>query len=463
MHRIHSQLIKAAQSWASRRGFNAAQTRELHRQAILLNHAYYLKNIPVYQKLAGEEGVTGITDVETIKKKLMFPDDIFKSYSQEWLDTRDFASMNRWLSWLYHRRLDLDVREIKSIDDWLERLYAMNIYVTYSSGTSGSFSFIPRDKENLALAKTANICYLAPLLTGYNVGTSPGRFSLKQALSILPPEALAKAVDKMGLPDFDAFFLGFKQGRMGNQMLMQELAPVFRRHFFLYDIDLTATALRCLRRGARTAEEQELVEQFQDQVVSRRDVNYLKIIEHLNNSIKEGQKVFLFGAPYQFKELCELMSGRNKMMPLNKGSLILFGGGWKSFTGETMKRDDIVKMISDAFDLPPEYILEGYSMTEVSMLMLRCGYGRFHIPPVLEPAVFDEELNLLEGREISGTFGFLDPLASSYPGFIISGDHVHLVDGECRCGLSGPAVTEIGRSKSREVKGCGGIMGSLSG
>ena len=58
--------------------------------------------------------------------------------------------------------------------------------------------------------------------------------------------------------------------------------------------------------------------------------------------------------------------------------------------------------------------------------------------------------------------GFLDPLDISYPGFIISGDEIHFVDGECACGLSGPAVTEIGRARHREVKGCGGIMASLA-
>ena len=67
----------------------------------------------------------------------------------------------------------------------------------------------------------------------------------------------------------------------------------------------------------------------------------------------------------------------------------------------------------------------------------------------------------MEGGDITGAFGFLDPLAISYPGFIISGDRVHLVHGACGCGLAGPAITEIGRMPGSEVKGCGGIMGSI--
>jgi hypothetical protein len=100
-------------------------------------------------------------------------------------------------------------------------------------------------------------------------------------------------------------------------------------------------------------------------------------------------------------------------------------------------------------------------MTEINAFMLRCDYGRFHIPPTIEPVIFDEQLEPLHGTDMRGVFGFLDALAQAYPGFIISGDEVHFVDGDCPCGLVGPAVTEIGRARAREVKGCGGIMASL--
>jgi len=155
------------------------------------------------------------------------------------------------------------------------------------------------------------------------------------------------------------------------------------------------------------------------------------------------------------------LAGHNRRLELKKGSFVLFGGGWKSFTGDAISRETLVDMLADALNIPPEMILEGYSMTEINTLMLRCEYGRFHIPPVIEPVIFNEELKPLNGNDVKGAFGFLDPLAASYPGFIISGDHVHMIDGECGCGLSGPAITEIGRLPGIEVKGCGGIMGSM--
>jgi hypothetical protein len=442
--------------------YDALQAREFRKEAILLNHASYVRNIPIYKKLAQEEGISEITDLETIKQKLILSDDIFKSYSQKWLDALDFNKMNLWLSSICLKRINTDCSGLKTTDEWLDAVEKAGISVTYSSGTSGTFSFVPRDTENWTLTKTANTCYLAALLTDLIAQSALSRFPIKQAVSMLSPQNFMKVIGRKEFRNFDAFFLGFKQGRMGNQVLMQELAPIFRKHFSLYDIDITASTLRALRRGAQSEDENRLVDNFQNQVINQHYQSYLRLIEKIKASNDDGQKIFIFGAPYQFKELCEALSMCNDKIVLNEGSLIFFGGGWKSFDGEIMQRKELVQNISGCFKLPQERILEGYSMTEISMLMIRCNCGRFHIPPIIEPVIFDEALNPLNGKDLRGTFGFLDPLATSYPGFIISGDQVHLVDDKCECGLVGPAVSEIGRARNRDIKGCGGIMGSVS-
>ena len=280
---IHNQLIKACRSWALKEGFDPVHTRELRHEAILINHARYLENIPAYQKLAQEEGCGQAVDLPTIKKKLMSSADIFKSYNQEWIDSGDYGRMDQWLSDLYAKRVDMDVQGIKSIDDWIERLQTSGIQVSYSSGTSGTFSFVPRDPADWKQAKIANTNYLAPLLTYGKTGTFLTRLLVKPALKLLSPEAFAGMAAQAGIRGFDGVFLGFRSGRMGNQVLMQELAPIFRRHYFLYDIDLTATALRCLRRGAKTSEEKDLLEKFQAEVIGKRDENYRKIIENMQD------------------------------------------------------------------------------------------------------------------------------------------------------------------------------------
>ena len=461
MEGILNNLIKLSRDWASGARINPDEAGEMRREAVRLLHAHYLANIPVYQKLAGEEGCGKDTDIQTIKAKLMFGADVFKSYEQAWLDDGDFTRMTQWLSGIYDKRIDVDLSVIKTIDEWIERLDTQGIHVVYSSGTLGEFSFIPRDKQDWEFSRTANINCLAPLLANTMAGNALSRQWLKSAVKLVSLDAFATMAGKKGLPDFDAFFLGFRQGRMGNQVLIEELAPLFRNHHFLYDKPITGTALRVLRRGARTDEERRQLSKYQEEILGQEKNNYLKLIEHVRMSVNDKQKLVIFGAPYQFVKLWEAMTVLNQRLSLTKGSIALFGGGWKSFTGEAISHETLVSRLSDSLGIPPAMILEGYSMTEINMLMLRCKHGRFHIPPIIEPVILDEELNPLYEKDVKGAFGFLDPLAVSYPGFIVSGDYVHMIDGECDCGLTGPAITEIGRMPGSEVKGCGGIMSSM--
>jgi hypothetical protein len=460
--RLYDRLIKITQAWALRRKFDLEGAIQLRRQAILSQHANYLESIPVYRRFAQEEGIGPLDDVEPIKRHLMFPDDLFKSYDQNWLDERNFARMNGWLSEIHSRRIEVGVEGVDSIDAWIDRLSEAGVRLVYSSGTSGNFSFVPRDTAAWDLFRTVSAGYLAPLLMYKKLGTPWQRWLTRIGCSLLSPEAFARASRRVGAADYDAVFLDFSHGHTGNQTLEQELAGLFRRHTYLYETSLSPSLLRLARRGPKTEADRSQLLALQEIVNSRKEENYARVIDSLRSSTGEGQKVFIFGTTHQYKELCEGIAASAEKVRLKKGSLVLFGGGWKSFTGERMQRDQLVAMMSEALGLPEERILEGYSMTEINAFMLRCDYGRFHIPPFIEPVLFDEELELVEGKDVRGIFGFLDPFATAYPGFLISGDEVHYVEGECPCGLVGAAVTEIGRAGYREVKGCGGIMASLA-
>mgnify|MGYP001082791509 CR=1 FL=1 len=458
---LHQQLIRQTQAWALRSGYDAQLTRQLRHQAILANHAHYLEHIPVYRRFAEEEGIGAHTTLETLKRRMMLPDEIFKSYNQAWLDEGDFSRMNAWLGEIFHRRVEVDVADVTSIDAWIERLAAHGFRLVYSSGTSGNFSFIPRDRDSWNLFTTASSCYITPLLLQRKAGAWWQRHLLRPAIRLLPPATFGRLSRKIGVHDYDAYFLDFASGHTGNQTLEQELGGLFRQKFFLYETTLSPTVLRLLARGPKTEQDQAALRQLQEMVVTRKTENYARLVERMRRSTREGQKIFIFGTTLQYKELCELILAEKQPLAFKDGSMILYGGGWKSFTGERISREALLGMMSESFGLPLERILEGYSMTEINAFMLRCDYGRFHIPPTIEPVIFDAQLEPMQGADLRGVFGFLDSLATAYPGFIISGDEVHFVDDDCPCGLVGPAVTEIGRAHAREVKGCGGIMASL--
>src|SRR5258706_9545698 len=246
LNSIQLELIRITQAWALRQKADLCRAAELRREAALLLHTHYLETIPAYGRLAQQEGIGPLDDVEPIKTHLMFPDDLFKSYNQKWLDDNDFGRMNGWLSEIFHQRVSFDVEGIGSIDEWTARLEAAGVHTVYSSGTSGNLSFIPRDRQALQRLRTASASYLAPLLLARQGSWTWQRPLFGTAARLLPPETFAKLGQRLSAKDFDAVFLDFSRGRTGNQTLMRELAPVFRRHFFLYETDLSPSLLRLM-------------------------------------------------------------------------------------------------------------------------------------------------------------------------------------------------------------------------
>ena len=331
---LRRQLIKATQRWALRMPIDAAATRELLGHALLRNHAHYLDAIPAYRRIAEQEGVGLDADITDLQRSLLLADDIFKNYDPRWLDDSDFCRMNGWLSELLDRRVEVDIAGAADIDAWLAGLAAAGIRVVYSSGTSGTFSFVPRDDATWRLFRVASKCYLAPLLLHDKIGSVGQRLAIRPAVRLLSPEAFARVSGSAGLSDFDAVFLDFDGGRTGNQALAQELAPLFRRTTFLYQACFSASLLRLAARGPRSEAEREQLAHLQAATLGNKGENHRRVLAALRQATADRQRVFVFGTPYQFKELCETIADSGQPVGLRAGSLALFGGGWKSFTGD---------------------------------------------------------------------------------------------------------------------------------
>lgn len=458
---LHAALIRLAQSWALRRPFDAARAAALRAAAIGLVHRHYLRHIPIYRQLAAAERVGPDADLATLKARMLSTDDLFKSYQPRWLDSGDFAAMTDWLGQIYHERIALDLRAVAGIDPWVAGLRAAGVRLVYSSGTSGIFSFVPRDEANLARLRLANTCYLLPLLGYDRLGAPWQRLALGPATRLLTPAQFERAARRFSPGGFEAVLLDFRDGRTGMQAIAQELGPVFRQSHYLYEIALGADDLRRLARGGRDAADQALLAQLQEETVGRKPANLRRLIAAMRAASAAGRKIFLFGAPFQLKDLCAQIQADGDPLALRPGSALLFGGGWKSFSGEAIPREALIQLIEASLGLDERRIIEGYSMTEINVMLIRCRHGRFHIPPIIEPVILDEALEPQSGRELRGIFGFLDPLATAYPGFLITGDLVHYQDGPCPCGLHGPAILSISRAANREIKGCGGVMASV--
>ncbi|MBI2889829.1 MAG: hypothetical protein HYY13_03485 [Nitrospirae bacterium] len=435
LREVHDQLREFTQVWARKEAVDPDAGRRLREEVILLNHRRYFECIPIYRRWVEESGQGEDVGLETIKTDLMSTDDVFKSYNPEWMDLKDFGAMTRWLGEIYHERLEAPHDGLGTVGDWVAYLETCGVQVLFSSGTSGLFSFVPRDEYTWNSLMNNSFNYLSFMLLekGFVMGQ-----------------------------EFSAFVLGFRGGRLGIQLVGQLIGNFAAESHFLYETEIIPDAIRILRRGPKDEQEMKLLLRFKDLTVDREEENYRRLMDAMAGTAATGRSVVLFGAPFQVKKMCELVLASGRKVSLPPQSMIVFGGGWKSFEGEKIERDVLVRMIGNTFGVPKDLIMEGYSMSEMNGAFLRCTGDRYHLPPLIEPVILDESLSPMAGRDLRGIFGFLDPFAVSYPGFIISGDLVHLVDEACPCGLSGPAlVGEVTRAPGREVKGCGGVMATV--
>jgi len=147
-----------------------------------------------------------------------------------------------------------------------------------------------------------------------------------------------------------------------------------------------------------------------------------KLIELLEEMDRKKQQVYMLSFPFQIYDLMEKME--------EKGMRFNLGG-----------------------DL--------YGMSEMNGLALDCEYGYKHLSPWIYPMVLDENDEPL-GYGEEGRFAFLDPAANSYPGFIVTGDKVKLLESCPECGKEGIVIEgEISRMAGAEAKGCGNLMRDL--
>ena len=260
---LHGQLLRVAQDWAARKPYDSGLASELRREALLANHRHYLANIPAYCAFATEAGIgDDIRELEPIKRELLSTDDMFKSYDPSWIDERRFEDMNGWLGKIFHERISFDTSGIQTIDAWIERLNAHGVRVIYSSGSSGRFSFVPRDPLTWHRFTIAPSAYMATLALERDTTSAVRRALLGGAVRFLDPFTLANVLHRQSMPEHDGVFLAFRGGHMGTQIVAQELAKRMRSSTFMYESHLSASTLRLLATGPKTPEDERTLAEF---------------------------------------------------------------------------------------------------------------------------------------------------------------------------------------------------------
>lgn len=156
-----------------------------------------------------------------------------------------------------------------------------------------------------------------------------------------------------------------------------------------------------------------------------------------------------------------LKSSGITQLPLPKGSLVLTGGGWKSFLpGVQIDQTEFRKRAGQFFALPDSAIRDMYGMAECPAVMVQCHAGRYHVPTLTFAQAIDPET----GEEVpEGEIGLLQlttPLTTCYPLLkLLTTDKVRIKRG-CVCGLPSPILFPQGRAVAARYETCAMKIGT---
>ncbi len=407
--------------------YNAKEIKERRFKAIKEAFTHHYSNNLFYHRYCKDNGISpdDIKKEEDLKKIPMIPDRFFKDYPSE--------EPRKLYEWLY-RITSVEIGDYdfngKSLQDfliWAER--KLNGLVTHSSGTTGKFSFMFRDEIT-----RKRMFYSADKVLVF---------------SICYPH-----------DDAHVIYPGPIKTHLTMGRWVAEGTKIFKesnRHF-LTDRALTLDIVRIMAGQIRG-----FGDKLKLMVIKKAmHKGQLKLLRLLQEMDRQNKQIYMITFPFQLYDLMNIMKEEGVYLNLGESdSVIITGGGWKIHENRKISSEELSKMIEEFFGISKDNYRDVYGMSEMNGLALECEARYKHFVPWIYPMVLDENGEPVEYGE-EGRFAFLDPAAHSYPGFIITGDKVKLLE-ECpQCGREGIVIEgEITRMAGAEAKGCGNLMREL--
>jgi len=396
------------------------EARTMQFKAIKYSFTRHYNSSGFYHEYCENKGFTpdDIRIYDDLEKIPLIPDQTYKQYSEG----RDFVL---GLEKVFTGNLPKVVIKGSNptFDDIINAFGASGLVVTYSSGTSGRFTFIPRDQKTF-------------LASEYG---------------------LAKSVANMwggDLFETDGFLLFPNPSK--TDLFVGKVASVYfdvvKDVQIAIDRKITTEDIRTAMSGGRGLKGR-LFAIFQNRMQQK---TIDRIIQWLEAQEKVRGKISLVGAPYLLYFVMQKLQADGKSFDFGENSFVLTGGGWKVRENVRIPVKDFRKQVDDVLGIPEASCLDLYGMVEGNGFMVHCSEGHYlHTPYTFyKPLVLNDDLTPADYGEV-GRFAFLDALAGSYPGFIITGDRVRMLEHCPVCGRPGPVLEpEVYRAKGQEMRGC---------
>lgn len=394
-------LLVAAHLWSSGKPVDLEAIAELRDGVLVDNHRRYLARVPAYRGLAEDRGVGADADLGAIRSELIMTEELFKGYDPAW-PAGDTAALTRWLATISTVDTDGVAVTSRGLDAWRTEMKSHGVAITFSSGTGGQPSLVPRDHLTLAALRSSSGVRLPWAL-------EPGSYDCVLFTSPGMGRGIQSGAAGLAAGAVNVHQVAPSPGHAGHAGV-----------------------------GDPTGE-----------VMSR-------AVEFVRKAANGHRPVLLYGPPSGVAHLASYLSETATSVALPPGSCVVTGGGWKGGTA----RDPAVlfSMLAEHLGVNRARCVDTFSAAELNTVFVTCARGRYHVPPVVEALVLDDLLRPVEGDEPEGRLAVLDPFALSYPGFLTTGDAVRLRHDDCACGLAGTTLSPpIVRASGAPARGCGNL------
>lgn len=172
---------------------------------------------------------------------------------------------------------------------------------------------------------------------------------------------------------------------------------------------------------------------------------------------KEGLPVRLLGFPaFLYFTLERMREMGYPPLKLNPKSLVMMGGGWKGFVGQSLTPVQFRQYINERLGLPTTCCHESYGAVEHGVAYIDCPEHHFHIPIYSRAFIRDTRTLEILPYGKPGFFNVISPMNTAVPVVsLLIGDMVIMHKGdECGCGVPTPWFEIVGRAGISSNKSC---------
>lgn len=192
-------------------------------------------------------------------------------------------------------------------------------------------------------------------------------------------------------------------------------------------------------------------------------VNEEGIVKWLEKYARLKLPVRFVGLPFFLWLMLKKLDEAGISVKLNKRSLVMLGGGWKSAGAEEVSHEEMQRLLEKVLGISRQRVFEIYSTVEHPLPYVRCSEGHFHTNIYTRPVVRDVKTLEPLGCLKPGLLNLISPVMHGMPlNSILTDDLATLHEpGSCACGLGTSWFELHGRAGTAGVKTCSAEAGEL--